>query len=153
MKKSSVFFAIIFSLIIVGCNQQSTTQYYKQVIGVHKSLLDSIDIIKADANFSPVINAEKAQVFTKRKLNELAAIEAPKSGAGLKEAVVNEIEALYSYNNTLLEMTKLAENDTAIIALQDKLVAQKNILEQCDDKLVIEQEKFAKAHSFRLENK
>lgn len=125
MKVFRLFYIIGVALFVVGCNQQSTTQFYQKVIGVQKSLLDSIEIIRAYANYTPANNAEKVQSITTIKLNELAAIEAPKSGASLKAAVVNEIEALFAYNNTLLEMTKLPENDSAIIALQNKLVTQK----------------------------
>lgn len=153
MKYFGVCVAIFFCLFFVACNQQSTTQYYQKIMGIQRVLFDSIELIKADANFSPTQNSEKIQAITKRKLNELTAIEAPKSGTSLKAALVNEIEALYAYNNTLLEMTKLSENDTAIILLQDKLVRQKSILEECDNKLIVEQENFAKTHSFKIKSK
>lgn len=153
MKRFKLLVVVASVLLAVGCNQQSAFQYNEKVVKIQKSLLDSIEFVGADSIAAEGLRLERIQSITKRKLNEFVALEPPKSGISLKDAFIKDVEALYTYNDILLQMTKLPENDTAIISLQDKLVVQKDKLDKCDDLLMVEQEKFAKTHSFRLENK
>lgn len=153
MKNVGLFLFLGGVLLIMGCNQQTPFQYNEKVVKLQTSLLDSIELVSADTIAKDVFRLERIQEITKRQLNVIKTLESPKSGVALKEAFVADIESLYNYNDVLLQMTKLSENDSAIIPLQDKLVELQLKLEKCDDRLVAEQEKFAKAHSFRLEKK
>jgi hypothetical protein len=153
MKISNVIFAFLLTICFASCDTKEALNLNDKLVGIQSEVVTFAEKHNADSN-ATVANYEKIKTFAKQKIDEAKALKGPKDGDAFKQAMVDDLEGLIASYTILIEMTNLKEGeDEKLLTLQNDLdKVNKNIVD-LDNKVNVEQRKYANAHNFRLEAK
>ncbi|MBS1509343.1 MAG: hypothetical protein JST86_00765 [Bacteroidetes bacterium] len=150
MKRLIVFITVCLSLLFVSCNSRVALDFNQKLVSLQKEVITKAESMNGVSRDS----VEKWALFNnylKQRISDMKALKAPEGGDDFKEAMLNDIYGLADAIELKAKIYQNQNNEDGGISLAQQFDSLKTVLKKLDQRVIMEQRKFAKANNFRLE--